>query len=108
MDVVKYLVQKFPGMVGLNLAATEKQDFSQKGQFVREYTGYTPLMLAVAGGGQNLECVKLLVASKADTQVQDTVGNNIFHIAVTHGNNDCLDYLINKLPSSSVNILDRN
>jgi hypothetical protein len=41
-------------------------------------------MLAVAGGGQNIESVKILLANKADTTALDTYGNNILHIAVIY------------------------
>lgn len=66
--------------------ANERQDFASKGPFNQEYTGYTPLLLAVATGGQNLECIKILVKAKADLLVLDPVGNNVFHIAALNQN----------------------
>jgi len=41
-------------------------------------------MLAVAGGGQNLECVKLLIQAKADATILDPLGNTILHIAASY------------------------
>ena len=68
--------------IDINFPAKEVQDFVMKGQFVKEYSGYTPIMLAVAAGGQNMECVKILFANKADATAKDLIGNTILHIAV--------------------------
>jgi len=66
-DIIKNLLGKHhSGLLFIDHPASEKLDFTQKGTLTKEFTGYTPLMLAVAGGGQNLECVKLLIAAKAD------------------------------------------
>lgn len=72
------------GLLNINHLAIEKQDFTQKGTFTRELTGFTPLMLAVAGGGQNIECVKILLNAKADTTIVDALGNTILHIAAIY------------------------
>jgi ankyrin repeat protein len=57
-------------------------------------------MLAVAGGGQNTECVRLLHSAKADLTVSDPVGNNLFHLAVRNSNLPALEYLLKNWPSS--------
>lgn len=51
-------------------------------------------MLAVAGGGQNIECIKILLSSRVDTSIKDPLGNSILHIAVAYNNVDALEYLI--------------
>ncbi len=43
-------------------------------------------MLAVAGGGQNTECVRMLIKNKADLTLKDPVGNSVFHIAALNHN----------------------
>lgn len=74
--------------------ANERQDFATKGVFNQEYTGYTPLMLAVATGGQNLECIKILVKAKANIHAIDPVGNNVFHIAAINQNLNAMGFLL--------------
>lgn len=63
-------------------------------------------MLAVAGGGHTLECLKMLLGSKADTSVVDTFGNTLLHIAAIYQNYDALEYLIKN--SSNLNVFERN
>jgi len=68
-------------------------------------TGYTPLMLAVASGDHNLDCVKLLLGAKADYNKVDFKNNTILHIAAIYGNNRILDYLMKNL---QIDIFARN
>jgi hypothetical protein len=57
-DILKnLLVRQKASIFNLNFPALEKQDFNQKGNFVKEMSGFTPLMLAVAGGILNKECM---------------------------------------------------
>lgn len=63
-------------------------------------------MLAVAGGGQNLECVKLLMGAKADMSLKDAYGNSLLHIAAIYQNNEALEYLIKN--SRDLNVFERN
>ena len=55
-----------------------------------EFTGYTPLMLAIAGGNKNLECVEILIHHGANINCRDKFGNNLFHIAALYNNNEIL------------------
>lgn len=97
-EILKNLVGKgSTGLLNINFPAVEKQDFSQKGTFTKEFTGFTPLMLAVAAGGQNIECVKTLINARADTSIVDTLGNTVLHIAAIYQNNDALEYLIKNI-----------
>ena len=57
--IVKYMLKK-PASAGLDYLASEKKDFQQTGPFNQEYTGYTPIMLSVASGGQNIDCTRIL------------------------------------------------
>jgi len=68
----------------INFLSTEKKDFNAIGSFQLEYTNYTPIMLAAAGGGQNLDCIKQLISAKADLTKLDGVQNNILHVAAYH------------------------
>jgi Ankyrin repeats (many copies) len=89
---------KSPGIAGINFLASEKKDFAQTGVFNQEYTGYTPIMLSVAGGGQNIDCTRMLFESKCDITVKDPVDNNILHIAVLNHNYHALDFLLERWP----------
>ena len=46
----------------INDKATEAKDSNNNMPFKPEYTGYTPLMLAVVSPHSDLECVKLLLS----------------------------------------------
>lgn len=63
-------------------------------------------MLAVAGGGQNIECIRILVQHKADTNIVDSQGNTILHIAAIYQNNEALDFLLHS--NKSLNVFERN
>lgn len=63
-------------------------------------------MLAVAGGGQNIESIRILISLKADTNVVDAQGNTILHIAAIYQNNEALDFLLNT--NKSLNVFERN
>jgi ankyrin repeat protein len=72
---------------------------------VKEMTGYTPLMLAVASGDHNLDCVKLLLTHKADYKKVDFKNNTVLHIAALNGNNTILEYLVKNL---EIDVFARN
>ena len=55
-------------------------------------------MLSVAGGGQNIECTRLLLDSKCELTILDPVLNNVLHIAVLHQNVHALDLLLDRWP----------
>jgi hypothetical protein len=50
-DILKNLMNKRSSLLNINHPASEKQDYTQKGPLVKDYTGFTPIMLAVAEGG---------------------------------------------------------
>jgi hypothetical protein len=63
--IMKLLLKK-TASAGIDFLASEKKDFNSTGQFNQEYAGYSPLMLSVVGGGQNIECTKLLMEAKCN------------------------------------------
>lgn len=79
---------------GVDHLATESND--RFGLVKQEFSGYTPLMLAVASEDKCLECVKLLLKAGADLNKQDFFGDTIGHIAGMNKNNRILDYLVNE------------
>merc|ERR1719171_1582883 len=81
---------------GLNHKSTESVDMfglNKNKPLVKDWVGYTPLMLSVAGSDKNLECIKLLLKNKATYDVKDEAGNTLLHIAAYAGNNEILEYL---------------
>lgn len=94
------------GKTYLEKETTEEQDRSEKSStYHKEMVGYTPLMLCVAKGDENLDCVKALLNHNADFTKKDIFGNTILHIAALNGNNQMMDYIAKNL---KLNIFDRN
>ena len=63
----------------------------------QEFAGFTPLMLAVAKGDENFDCLQVLLAQGADFNCTDEYDNNLLHVAALYGNNKILDYLAKNL-----------
>ena len=65
--LLEHLLQKLSSQAA-NFEASEEQDrtTAKDTKFVNEMVKYTPLMLAVAKGDENLDCVKLLLKFKVD------------------------------------------
>ena len=96
--MLKYLLDKMP-KDARELEAMEHQDKHTKtsAPYVREFSKYTPLMLAVAGGDHNLDCVKALLNKGVDYKCEDDNGNTVLHIAALNGCNQILDFLAKNL-----------
>lgn len=62
-------------------------------------------MLCVASGDHNIDCVKLLLISKADFTLLDIYNNSVLHIAALNSNNLILEYLAKNL---KIDIFARN
>ena len=99
--ILKHMMPK-KSLADINHIAKEIQDFNSKGAFSKEFSGYSPLMLSVAGGGQNIECTQLLCVNKADLSVEDPIGNSVLHVAALHSNNQALEYLVKVWPEKSL------
>jgi ankyrin repeat protein len=78
---------------------------ANKSTFQREIYGYTPLMLAVAGGDGNIDIVKALLNAKADWKKTDEFGNNLLHIAAMNSNNKTMEFIAKTL---KLDIIGRN
>lgn len=89
-------------LVQINHITSERSDFNAPKNFNFEYTGYTPLMLAVAGGAQNTDCVKLLLQAKADVSVLDPIGNSALHVAAINQNVTSLEELLKFWPEQAL------
>jgi ankyrin repeat protein len=51
-------------------------------------------MLACAGSGKSLDCVKILLSKKARINSVDEQDNTLLHIAAANSNNKVVDYLV--------------
>lgn len=91
----------------LNFEATEEQDrvSLKETKFIKEMSKYTPLMLCVAKGDENLDCIKLLLQYNADYTKKDLYENTILHIAALNGNNKIITYIVKNL---KIDIFERN
>lgn len=96
--MLKYLLDKLPN-TARELEAMEHQDAYAKTKtpYMREYSKYTPLMLAIAGGDNNLDCVKALLNKGVDYKCEDDQGNTVLHIAAINGSIKILDFLCQNL-----------
>ena len=66
----------------INDRATEAKDVKMTMAFKPEYTGYTPLMLAVVSPHSDLACIQMLLSAKADYSVLEKgTGNDIFFLS---------------------------
>merc|ERR1712146_593628 len=98
LDMLKYLLGKLTKQA-CEIEAMEHQDKHAKNTtpYVREYSRYTPLMLAIVGGDKNLDCAKALLAKGVDYKCEDDHGNTVLHIAALNGCNQILDFLSKNL-----------
>ena len=60
VTILKKLMSQL-SVVSINFLAQEKHDVQQKGAYKKEFAGFTPLMLAVAGGDSNMEVIRVLL-----------------------------------------------
>lgn len=102
VKMLKYLLGQLPQQA-MELEAQEHKDKQYQGQgygaqFVAEYNSFTPLMLAVVGRSNSLECVKALLDHDADHQCEDDYGNTLLHIAAMNKGNEIMNYLIQRFP----------
>jgi len=104
--LLEYLLAKL-GRNYLEVPAVEEADryAAKAGVFLKEMSLYTPLMLAVAKGDENLDCVKLLLSQGADFLAKDSAENSVLHVAALNGNNKILAYLAKNL---KIDIFGRN
>ncbi len=102
-DLLRFTQNKTK-ILDINYQAYEINDKGAK--ITKEWTGYTPLMLAVAGAAvKSLDCIKLMLLHKVDPTTSDHEGNTALHICVYHANNAALDWLVKNTP---IDIFARN
>jgi len=102
--MLKEVVQKL-GKQYVDVEAIEEPDtfgkkvhsITQTTSFAKEMSKYTPLMLAVSKGDENLDCLKYLLEAGADYTRKDTFDNTVLHIAALNGNNAMLEYMAKNL-----------
>lgn len=94
IEVLEYLCTKLSS-IDLEFEAKEELDYKieRQGNLTKEVTKYTPLMLAIAKGDDNLAAVKILLKNNAKVTATDDNGNNVLHLAAYYKNNRILDYL---------------
>ena len=76
---------------GLEFEAIEKQ-FIQEKPFQREYTGFTPLLIAAVHGSE--ETIKTFIQNGSDIEKRDCNGNTLLHICALYQRLDNLKYFL--------------
>lgn len=100
-QTIKYCMECFPGDLDIEFKADEKP--CGVGSFKKEVMGSTPLMLAVLAGDSNYPTVEWLIKlEKCNTEVRDSQGNNLLHLAVQVNGKTILKFLLENTKISPV------
>lgn len=86
-------------VLSYNFKSTEKKIKNNNIPFVKEYTGYTPVMLSIVN---TKELSKVLITfkvlmNKVNTKIIDHEGNNLLHLASKSLNSSLVEFLIDEL-----------
>lgn len=83
-EMLKYLLKNYDRKLDINIKASEKKGKKKHSTLIREYTGFNPLFLAVAGDisqDKSIAIMKILDEAKINLNELDFKDNNILHIA---------------------------
>ena len=100
-NFLEFLLKNYKNDLDINFTTTEKK--SKKGSrvgFTKEYTGFTPCMLAIAGPSPDLETVKVLQILKtynANFDVYDLNKDNLLHLATKNKKIETVKYLVDEI-----------
>ena len=83
-EMLKYLLKNYDRKLDVNIKASEKKGKKKHSTLIREYTGFNPLFLAIAGDisqDKSIAIMKILDEAKININDLDFRDNNILHIA---------------------------
>eukprot|EP00830_Metopus_es_P017697 TRINITY_DN5912_c0_g1_i1.p1 TRINITY_DN5912_c0_g1~~TRINITY_DN5912_c0_g1_i1.p1 ORF type:complete len:191 (-),score=27.02 TRINITY_DN5912_c0_g1_i1:134-706(-) len=91
----QWLFYKYPTEINVEFKTEERKRIGTTTGFVKEFSGYTPLMLAVTLGEQNFEFVRTLIeVAKSCVNEVDYQGNTLLHLAVKYNSLSIVKYLL--------------
>ena len=97
--LLDYLIKNYK--FDLNFPSIEKKAKNKHSGFIKEYTGLTPISLAIlseiAKEDEIIKIIKLLHERKCSLKESDFLGNNLLHIAVKGGKLNIIKFLIEEL-----------
>ena len=100
-SLLNYLLQNNKNELILNISTTEKKSKkSSRVGFIKEYTGFTPCMLAIIGPSSDLETIdilKILNNFNCNFDVYDLNKDNLLHLAVRSKKIETIKFLVDEL-----------
>ena len=95
--LLEYILKNYRTEIDININTEEKKSKNSKFHFLKEFTGFTPALLAVGGlanDNKTVEILKILEEYKANFENKDFNENNIIHIATKENKIKSLKLLI--------------
>jgi len=99
-ELLKHLLSNFKNEFDINFASSERKSKIGRVGFSKEYTGYTPCMLAIVGpceDKQTIEVLKILKAYNAAFNKEVFNKDNLLHLCVKSKKIETAKYLIEEL-----------
>ena len=60
----------------------------------KEFSSFTPIMLAIVAEHQNIEVIKVLIKNKANCYMKDDYLNTVLHLAAIYERNKVMKFII--------------
>ena len=95
--LLNYILETYENKLSINFKTTEKKSNITEIHLSKEFSGYTPLLLAVGGKAtdqKTVEILKIFFRFEADFRARDFEGNNIIHIATKEEKIESLKFLV--------------
>ena len=100
-QILEFLMKNYENEFDINYQTTEKKSkVNSRVSFSKEYSGFTPAMLAIAGFSSDLDTIEILKILKdynAEFDKKDFKENNILHLATIYKKIETAKYLIDEL-----------
>ena len=95
LSLLKSLYRVYGTEIDIELKSDEKKGLIGGVTLQKEVFGFTPLMLAVVAGGQNVDVVRWMIEdAECNTSVKDWQESTLLHLAVRYNCKEIVSYLI--------------
>ena len=98
--LLEFILKNYKDEVDIEISTTEKKSKNTKIRLIKEYTGCTPPLLAVAGPAPDeitLDILKTLKKYDAKFDINNYNEDNILHLAVTNNKFECVKFICKEL-----------